>query len=376
MPGLDGIPLRRTQRLALALVSALGLAGSLAAADRDAFGLNVHAPRGAKLGPAFDRAAESGVGWIRIDFVWADVERSRGEDDWDDLDAIVAAATARGLAVLALVGYTPAWATDGAAVSGVPRDPADWADFCARAALRYRGAIRAWEIWNEPNLPVFWSGSREAYLRDILLPAAAAIRAADPTALVGGPALAHHTVDGRDWPGWLLDVAREAGGALDFVSHHLYAPDDPADVFADLSGASPFGDDPSRWNDESPSVREVLAFAGYDGPLWLTETGWVTTRRDETRQKAAYERFLTLWRAAGEGSGRPEKVFFYELQDDASPAVAKFGLLRASGRKKPSFRALQAFFANGPAVPDPVPPEAPEAPSPRPHPWHRVPRDR
>ena len=121
---------------------------------------------------------------------------------------------------------------------GVTRNVADWSDFCFRAASRYRDQIHHWEVWNEPNLPGFWSGSRAEYLRTILVPAAAAIHAANPEAKVGGPALAHHAIEGRDWHGWLVDVLREAGGSLDFLTHHAYDLDDPAGVFARLSGTT------------------------------------------------------------------------------------------------------------------------------------------
>ena len=48
---------------------------------------------------------------MRIDFVWAYVETSRGAYDWSVYDAIAAAAQARGLEVFATLDYTPAWAT-------------------------------------------------------------------------------------------------------------------------------------------------------------------------------------------------------------------------------------------------------------------------
>ena len=61
-----------------------------------------------------------------------------------------------------------------------PRDPADYAAFRRRSSRRYgpdglavgastRGRrarpVRAWQIWNEPNLAVYWPSSRSARLR-------------------------------------------------------------------------------------------------------------------------------------------------------------------------------------------------------------------
>ncbi len=160
-----------------------------------------------------------------------------------------------------------------------------------------------------------------------------------------------------------------AGDELDFLSHHLYDSEDPAGVLERLAGETPFGADPSRWGEIEPSVREVLASAGFDRPLWLTETGWVTTRLDESLQADRYAHFLELWRGGGEIPAWPVKVFFYELQDDPDPSVPKFGILRTGGRQKPAFGVLRDFIAaqvDPPDAGDPPPgPPVGEGPRPR-----------
>ena len=347
--------------LLFTLLSGLLLApGPLAAQSDSPFGINIHAPEKERLPYLLDQVAGAGIGWVRIDFVWAAVEPEPGVERWQVYDEIVAAARARGLRVLALIAYTPAWATDGPAISGVPRQASDWSDFCYRAARRYRTDISHWEIWNEPNLTRFWAGGRADFIEKILRPAAAAIRSANPDARIGGPALAHHATEGRDWHGWLLDVLRAAGGELDFLTHHLYDLEDPAGVLDQLAGETPFGAEPARWGEAAPSLREVLAQAGFDRPVWLTETGWLTTRLDESRQALHYQRFLELWFAGGEAPPWPDKVFFYELQDDPDPDVPKYGLLRVSGRQKPAYRTLRGFIAgHAPGSGEEAPPADP-----------------
>src|SRR5215218_2131491 len=93
------------------------------AAEASPFGINVHAPQGTDLAAQLDQVRAAGIGWVRIDFIWAAVEPARGKYDWRIYDAIAAAASARGLKVFATAAYTPAWATDGPAVTGVPRNP-------------------------------------------------------------------------------------------------------------------------------------------------------------------------------------------------------------------------------------------------------------
>lgn len=316
-------PVALSTRLVALLAALAGGPAGLAAADVSPFGVNIHAPESERLAPLLDRVVEAHLGWVRIDFVWAAVEPEPGVERWRTYDAIAAAARERGLAVLAILAYTPAWATDGPEIAGVPRDVADWADFCHRAA--------------------------------------------NPDARIGGPGLAHHVASGRDWPGWLRDVLVEAGDELDFLSHHAYDLEDPVGVLRRLLAVTPFGREPSRWGEVEPSLREVLEWTGFDRPVWLTETGWVTTRLDESRQAELYARFLELWLGA-EPPLWPERVFFYELQDDPDPNVPNFGLLRVSGRRKPAFSVLRDYAAaHGGAGEGAEPPLEPEDEEERPH---------
>ena len=313
------------------------------------YGVNAHAPQGPDLARLFDQLQAADVGWVRIDFEWIGIEPQPGVFHWQVYDAIVAAAELRGLAVLGILAYTPAWATDGNPRSGVPRQIADWEDFCFRAATRYRGRVQAWELWNEPNLDKFFAGSPSQYIDRILVPGAHALRAADPAALVGGPGLAHLTSGDSDWYNWLLEVLERAGDELDFVSHHLYDRDGHRDVSEKLNDSTTFGDEPQLWDASPPSVREVLEEGGWQGPFYLTETGWASDQVGEQRQADYYRGFLEEWL-----SGRPDrdwidKVFFYELRDDPSQGIPKWGVLRADRGPKPAFAAYRDFIAAHPA---------------------------
>ena len=76
-----------------------------------------------------------GAGWVRFDVKWSVVEQARGSYDWSRYDRTIAAATSRGLDVVANLAYTPAWARPSGADDDkwAPSDPADYARF-ARAA--------------------------------------------------------------------------------------------------------------------------------------------------------------------------------------------------------------------------------------------------
>lgn len=340
----------RRFRTAILLAAALLAAprpAPAAAGEASPYGVNAHAPEGEDLRLLLDLAQAARLGWIRIDFIWSWVEPARGARDWRVYDGIVAEARARGIEVYASLVGTPAWATDGPAASGVPRDVSEWRAFVREAARRYRGRVKAWGVWNEPNLPAFWAGTRAQYMDVLLRPASEEIRKADPDALVGGPDLAHLKGGGADWYDWLYDVLRFAGGALDVVTHHVYDQGDNGNVTRKLDASTTFGGNPQRWDVVAPSVREVLREAGASGkPFWLTETGWASDAVGEATQSAWLVELLRDW------FGRPgepswvKKVFVYELADDPGAGIPKWGLLRADRSTKPSYTGVATFTSS------------------------------
>jgi hypothetical protein len=337
-----------TAAVAAALVTVTVTAAALfllgpAAAVAAPYGINVHAPQGPQLGFILGRAQAAGIDWVRIDFVWADVERSPGVFDWSVYDALAAAAAARGVNVFATLAYTPAWATHGPPTTGVPDDRATWADFCARAARRYASSIHYWGLWNEPNLSRFWSGSRQQYIDHILIPGADAIHQASATARVGGPELAH--VSSTQWFYWLRDILGQAAGHLDFLTHHVYDSDGSDAVTGRLNGSTPFGGDPGLWTIVEPSVKEVLKDGGWWGrPFWLTETGWQSGVVSEATQASYYTGLLNDWFTGHGGQSWIDQIFFYEIEDPPSPPPLTWGVLRSDGSAKPAYVAYQNFI--------------------------------
>ena len=118
-----------------------------------------------------------------------------------------------------------------AAIVSPPRDWARWSDliraFTAHLVERYGlEEVRdrwSFEVWNEANLEVFWSGSPADYLR-MYDETVAAVRSVDSGLLVGGPSSA-----AAEWVELLLDHVENSGAPVDFVSTHTYGSP-PLDV--------------------------------------------------------------------------------------------------------------------------------------------------
>ena len=112
-----------------------------------------------------------------------------------------------------------------------PTDLDKWAQIVRHVVLHYNAAwakgfrygIRYWEVWNAPDSKQFWSGSAADYYR-LYDKTARAIQAADPAALVGGPAISKPLIAG-DYREKFIDFVRLNRLPLDFFSWHFYAVD-------------------------------------------------------------------------------------------------------------------------------------------------------
>lgn len=130
---------------------------------------------------------DAGFGWVKQGIGWRDVEgAAKGHYDWSRVDWIVAECNKLGLDLLVRIDHQPQWVGGNFPTNGPPDNYADLGDFLYAMASRYKGRIRAYEVWNEPNLAREWGGRppnaaqyvallREAYRR---------IKQADPNAMV------------------------------------------------------------------------------------------------------------------------------------------------------------------------------------------------
>lgn len=151
-----------------------------------------------------DRALSAGnLDLARIIAPWATIERERGTYDWSVSDSGYRAAVEAGVRPVVQVMTSPGWAVG---YRSVGRDagctgeyclqaPSDgaldrFAAFAAATARRYPLAA-AIEVWNEPNLWIFWHAEQTdpaAYAR-LLGAAHDAIKRANPAMRVLGGAL-------------------------------------------------------------------------------------------------------------------------------------------------------------------------------------------
>jgi hypothetical protein len=177
------VALRSALAVAACLIAALALAPTAGAAGvpRDFIGIaseDVFAGDSAYRETNLQAQASLGIGLIRQKFDWASIETSAGHYDLSYHDEFVAAAASKGITILPILFNTPQFhlgRTNGTNACP-PRDNATLAAYAQALVRRYgpngtlwaerpgvpRVPIRSWQIWNEPNLWMYWCGKPNA----------------------------------------------------------------------------------------------------------------------------------------------------------------------------------------------------------------------
>ena len=107
---------------------------------------------------------DAGLTWVKQQFAWRDIEGAKkGTYNWENADRAVQLANSFKIDILARLDNAPDWAAPGCFDTAKKQmGPAvktqDWLDFLQVFVTRYKGKIRAYEIWNEPNLSREWCG--------------------------------------------------------------------------------------------------------------------------------------------------------------------------------------------------------------------------
>lgn len=319
----------KSSLLLLVFLAVVGWGSALADVNSP-YGINSHVPDTSTL----NMIQGAGIGWIRVDMNWFQMEPGRDSYNWGFMDSVVNNARARGLEIFATLAYSPAWANGTGNIADPPLDTADWYDFVYDTVRRYRNSVKYWGMWNEPNLESFFTGNGWQYREWILKPGSQAAKAADPGCFVLAPDLAH--LSSSDWPDW-MEEAMIAGGAdhIDIITHHCYKGDTGDDIFKYLDKGS------FHWPWDPPPLMDVLNDLGVDHmPVWLTEVGFHTDDVSEADQAKYYHQLL--WGVLQRGY--LHKVFPYEIRDDPNPDVPPWGIIRSDYTPKQAYYTYRDFI--------------------------------
>lgn len=311
----------------------------------------------------YQNGLATGAAWNRWPLYWFNIEQSPGAFNWSAQDATVQDDIAHGLQLNAILLGTPGFYTtdDSVRLSRQPRlrpgqlsldaaeratpqglyepvfsdgtdtpgtgktpNPANkWANFVWLAVNRYKpGGVLAqtngwpegvgithWEMWNEPDLDIFWDASIEDYAR-LLKVGYLMAKQADPNARVLFAGLANNFAKLNYYRDVLAifagDPAAEAHGFYhDILPTHSYfhAWKSWYHVYRALGTMRSFGLDKPIWLNESG----VPAWDDYPGPVWDS----MSALRATTAEQADYviqSAFYALFAGA-------DNIFHFQLYD-------------------------------------------------------------
>jgi len=304
--------------------------------DDSPFGMGIY-PSHRTSGETTLRAAQlakaAGIRWTRDEIGWGTLQPKRGEWHWQQFDRAIEAIGAHGIETLGLLAYSAPWAATGNDADGRPDimtapDLAAWREYVKAVVERYRDRIHVWQMWNEPNIRVFWHPKPDPreYAR-LLVTGAEAAKAADPTCWVMGCNTS------------LIDLAFDRavfseGGwqHVDIIGVHPYRyPHTPerTDLVGGLLG-----------------LAALSAEFGGVKPIWISEIGYATHLgpggSSEWWSAVMLMRlYLLSW-----SSGLVQKLFWYDFRDDGTDRTyneANFGIIHHDWTPKAAYDGYRAM---------------------------------
>ena len=242
-----------------------------------------------------------GFNWAKQQVEWFRYNAGPGQYDWGALDRIVEGANAHGINLLFSVVKAPRWSrppqdTD----QGPPADPDTYGAFLRDMAVRYKGRVKAYEIWNEQNVYYEWGGRghklNAARYVELLKVAYNAIKSVDPGAIVISGALASTGYNDGDIAindGIYLEQMYQAGLGryCDAIGAHPSGYNNPADAdwrsWSDPPAPSFKGHPSFFFRGTMELYRNIMIKYG-DGRkrIWPTEFGWASI--EGLRESAAW----------------------------------------------------------------------------------------
>jgi xylan 1,4-beta-xylosidase len=203
--------------------------------------------------------------------------------------------------------------------------------------------VRRWffEVWNEPNLKIFWDGTREQYF-ELYRHTVQAIKGIDEQLPVGGPATAKD-----EWIEEFLEFCDRNRLPVDFVSTHHYPNDviwyEGQDTETQLANSK--RSILREWTEKTCQRACGL-------PVYYTEWNCSSNGRYPLQDEPYAAAFVTktIMEAAHLVKCYSFWTFSDIFEEDYFPSLpfhGGFGLLNIHGIPKPAYRAFELLHALG-----------------------------
>jgi len=268
------------------------------------FGACVHFTRAAWPLEALDLAARAGISHVRDEIGWSGVERKKGELEFPERgDEFINKAVSLGIEPLLVLDYANKFYDDG----NYPASPeaiAGFARYSEQVARHFKGRVKHYEVWNEYTGGCGMKGKpksvAEVYAK-MIEPVFKGVKEIDPGATIIG-------IGGdnpRDEPHRAAMARMLKAGAVRFMdaaSIHPYRyPQDP---------------DSSELLKAIEAARGIVADAGGQQRLWITEIGWPTHLGQSGVSERVQAQMIVRAHVIAMASQCVDKLFWYDFKDD------------------------------------------------------------
>lgn len=203
-----------------------------------------------------------------------------------------------------------------------------------------KGKASAYEIWNEPNHGPFnyqiangieYNPSDYVKLVAAVSDVIKSEYSGDEKQpkIVGGA----HLFGGTKDKGWIEGLFESGiGNYIDAFSIHVYT--------------HKYYPEKKMETDAYNRAEKVMKDNGFDGELWVTETGYSTADTTQEEQAAWSIRTKVLWDNFLNKNNRAGKFFWYDLRNDGTDASARennYGLIDYAYSPKLSFNSVKLY---------------------------------
>ena len=279
---------------------------------------------------------EAGISWVRMDFLWEEIEPKQGEFDFSKYDKIVDLAEKNNLNILGILDYSACWARAEVCWNAPPTQNSLFVNYAAKTISHFKDKVKYWEVWNEPDSRTYWSSQDglKSYCQ-LLKEVYVAAKAANPDCKILNGGLAN----GLASVNRLYDNG--AKGYFDILNLHFF--ETPLHKNA-IKAVATF-----------PKLAyKVMSRNGdADKKIWITEIGcpgvksgppvnnWWLGKNPTERQQSDWVKSVYTELLKDKSVEKIFWAFFRDTNKHWDNGVDYFGLVRWDFSKKSAFKAYR-----------------------------------
>jgi len=278
---------------------------------------------------------EAGVSWVRMDFLWEDIEPVKEKLNFEKYDYLVELLTQNNIAILGLLSYSASWA--GPSWNSPPYEDDFFVRYASNVINRYKEKVKYWEIWNEPDDEQYWrSQDGMARYTSLLKKVYSKAKQVDPDCKILNGGLSKAIILS------LRKIYQNGGkGYFDILAVHPFVnPLNEVDV--------------ARVKGLYNGCKNIMKDNQDDKKIWFTELGapgvasplqsnswWLGMSPTEDQQATWVKKIYTEILPELPDCEKVFWAFFRDCNNYWNNGIDYFGLLRWDFSKKPAFNAYK-----------------------------------